>query len=121
MKTNKISNLIIIIMTGLLLMMTAFTSKAQKMDSLYYYQTHKGKIISLDDVYTLHESDFLLSHTVNGQDSSESIFIFYNDTPVNFEVYIFYVVRGSVVISSRCVKIYPLKPETSEIIERAAK
>ena len=118
MKTNRKQNVILLILTGLIIVLSAFTSKAQKADSLLYLQTHKGKTITLNDVQTFHESDWLISIDTNKIDDiradQESVIIFYNDSPVNYAVYIFYIIREDVVISSRFVKIYPAKIEISE-------
>lgn len=94
---------LIIAMTVFLLFLVA-VAKAQERDDIYYLPIGKG-ITTARDMFVFHESDYILSCNKNAYADNEVVVVFYNDTPKDFSVYIFYVVKDGIVIKSRYCKI----------------
>lgn len=79
---------------------------AQKGDSAYYLSVSNGQIVTLTQVDGFHESDDIICNSVNKATPSETTMIFYNQTPADYAVYVWYVLRDNIVIKSRCVRVY---------------
>lgn len=112
---NKKQNVIILILTGLSIMLFAFTSKGQTMaadkhkntnDSVYFLSVSKGEAVTFEDMDLFHESDYMINNVETDTTRRERIVIFYNDTPVNFCVYSIYILQEKKVIKSRCIRVY---------------
>jgi hypothetical protein len=94
-------------MLTMLTMIVACTSAhAQKGDSAYYLAVSKGQVVTLDQMNAFHESDNIISTTVNASTPNEKTVIFYNQTPADYAVYTFYILRDNYVIKSRCIRVY---------------